>query len=556
MLKSLHIMNLAIAKNIDIDFTKGMNGITGETGAGKSILLDGLGLTLGNKASVSLIGNNGDKAIITSIFEIENNQKMIHWLKDNGFENEENINECFLKRIIDKKGKSKSFINSIPCNLKELKYLGQHLIEIHGQHEHHRLLKKEYQLELIDTYGSLIEQKNKVKEIDNAIKKLTKNIDNEKKQFKENSDKRQLLEFQVTELETLNPNTEEFKTIEEKYEFLNNLEFVQENTNFALQLINNETENNVIENLKKSIYSIEKIKDKSKKIENILPQLNSALIEIEDAHNQLENFLFGIDIDEEEAVNTTSRYQEYNKVSKKHNTTPEKLETLFNKLSSELNALENPQDAITQKENLLKKMQKEHLKENETLYKERILIANKISPLVNKALEKLGFKKDTFSIILSNHSLDNDYFKGFYIAPNVGQEAQPLNEIASGGELSRISLAIQVILSKKTNSQTIIYDEVDVGIGGETANVVGNMLQSLSESIQIICITHLPQVACFVNHHLKVEKEHNEKETITKIIHLNEKENKKQEIARMLYGENYSKEDLKRIDTMLKSSTK
>ena len=551
MLKSLTIKNLAIAKNVNIDFSKGMNTITGETGAGKSIMLDALGLTLGNKVSSKLIGLNGDNAFVSSVFDLEKNEKLKTMLIENGYCEEEDT-ECILKRIISKNGKSKAFINGNPCTVKEMKTIGNQVIEIHGQHEHHKLLKKDYQLSLIDAYGNTSDLYENLKMDFKKLNKLKKELIKTEEQIQEKREKKQLLEFQFKELETLNPKKDEFQEIEEKYQRIENFQSIQENVNFSLQGIKNDDEDySSIDMLKKGASFLNNVKEHSKKLEELYDRFEQSIIELEDVAGEIEDFLSTSEIDEEEAHFITERYNEYNKASNKYKILPEELEDFYNQISEELSLLEDPEDEIeTLKSNIddceiliNKKGLELHKKRNETI--------KKIVPLINSSLEKLGFRKETFNIVMqSNFDLNGKDFDGFFIAPNVGQTPQLMSESASGGELSRISLAVQVTLSKSLNSPSIIFDEVDVGIGGETANIVGELLRELSKESQIICITHLPQVACYANNHLKVKKTHGDEETTTEILNISG-EKRASEIARMLYGENHSEEDLKRARTML-----
>lgn len=551
MLKSLTIKNLAIAKNVNIDFSKGMNTITGETGAGKSIMLDALGLTLGNKVSSKLIGQNGDNAFVSSVFDLEKSLKAKSMLVENGY-CEDDEQECILKRVISKNGKSKAFINGSPCTVKEMKEIGNQLIEIHGQHEHHKLLKKDYQLSLIDAYGNTTKQYEELKDTVKNLGKLKKTLSETEHKIQEKRERKQLLEFQFKELESLNPLKEEFQSIEEKYQSIENFQSIQDNVNHTLQGIKNDNEEySSIDMLKKGLSFLNSVKEHSKKLETIFDRLEQAIIEIDDISSDIEFFLTSSEIDEEEAYFITERYNEYNKASNKYKVLPEELENFYNQVSSELESLEDPEEEIENIKNEIKILEKNIKNDGKILHDERNETIKKITPIINKSLEKLGFKKETFSIEMDDEfDISGKHFKGFFIAPNVGQKPQLMSESASGGELSRISLAVQVTLSKNLNSPSIIFDEVDVGIGGETANIVGELLKELSDDSQIICITHLPQVACYANNHLKVEKTHGKEETTTKIINIKNNE-RGEEIARMLYGESFSETDLVRANSML-----
>jgi DNA repair protein RecN (Recombination protein N) len=551
MLNSLTIRNLAIAKNVNIDFTSGMNTITGETGAGKSIMLDALGLTLGNKVSTKLIGQHGEFATITSVFSLEKSKKTKEILVEKGY-CEENDEECILKRIISKNGKNKAFINGTPCTVKELKDIGNQLIEIHGQHEHHKLLKKDYQLSLLDAYGNTTQLYNEIKNDTKELNKMKKDLAESENKTQEKRERKQLLEFQFNELETLKPSKKEFQELEEKQKNIENHQTIQENVNFSLENINNEnTEFSATSMIKKGLSYLNIVKEHSSKINIIHERLEQAIIDIDDIEAEIVNFLSGVDIDEEDAAIVTERYNEYNKASNKYKVMPEELEALYNGISKELIELEDPdQEASFIKEKILEITNNINNK-GECLVKKRIETIQEITPIINNSLEKLGFKKETFSILMDEtFDITNKNFNGFFIAPNVGQEPQLMSKSASGGELSRISLAIQVTLSKNLNSPSIIFDEVDVGIGGETANIVGELLKELSKDSQIICITHLPQVACYANNHLKVKKTHGENETTTEILNVLNSD-RKMEIARMLYGEQFTKNDLERASLML-----
>lgn len=299
---------------------------------------------------------------------------------------------------------------------------------------------------------------------------------------------------------------------------------------------------------------INDIKQFSNELEEIHQRLDSVFIEIQDIEQTLSQHIDTIGIDEQQAQEIKTRYEHYNQLSHKYKTNPEDLEALYDNLSQQLKDIENPDTIIEELEQQIQQIDESIEQQTQQLYEQRVKVAQQLEPIINQELNKLGFKEDTFSIQMNDKALyHNKDFLGFYIAPNVGQQPQPINSIASGGELSRISLAIQVVFSRFINAPTIIFDEVDVGVGGETANVVGKMLKTLSDQCQVVCITHLPQVACFCNHHVKVQKTHETNQTITELITLNEQQ-RTEEIARMLYGEQFTDSDLQKTAAMIKNA--
>ena len=535
MLRSLQIRNFAIIDEIDITFNDDMTVLTGETGAGKSILIDALSLVLGERGSSNLIRNKEKRAEYTAEFEITNNSHALNWLIEKSLDNE---NECILRRTISPDGKSRSFINGNTVNLQSLKSLGDLLVDIHGQHFHQSLCKKNVQRDLLDHFGGLSVTKNKIKRIFNEWKELSDQLSKMIEGNTNKEDRIDLLSFQLKELDELALKPGEYNSLNSEFKKISNIEKINKGINSLIDCLQSNEITNVEQMLNDSIKNIDTLATFDNSLEETKDLLSEAEINVSEAIGNLSRYGESIDYDNQKSREIEERINTIISLSRKHRVDPDELIDTKIQIEKELSELNNSQTSIDMVKRHLSDLRKKYDDLASELTKKRSDSAKKLSRLVANSMNELGmadgiFKAEiTASNNISQHGVDDITF---YISANPGQKPQPLSNIASGGELSRMSLAIQVITSNGTNIPTMIFDEVDSGIGGAIAEVVGNKLKDLGQNKQVLCVTHLAQVASKGKSHIRINKLTDNKKTKIYATQLNSDE-RIEEIARMIGG--------------------
>ena len=535
MLRSLQIRNFAIIDEIDITFNDGMTVLTGETGAGKSILIDALSLVLGERGSSNLIRNKEKRAEYTAEFEITNNKHALNWLIEKSLDNE---NECILRRTISPDGKSRSYINGNTVNLQSLKSLGDLLVDIHGQHFHQSLCKKNVQRDLLDHFGGLSVTKNKIKRIFNEWKELSDKLAKMIEGNTNKEDRIDLLSFQLKELDELALKSGEYDSLNSEFKKISNIEKINKGINSLIDCLQSNEITNVEQMLNDSIKNIDTLATFDNSLEETKNLLSEAEINVSEAIGNLSRYGESIDYDNQKSREIEERINTIISLSRKHRADPDELIDTKIQIEKELNALNNSQMSIDEAERHLSGLRNKYDDLASELTKKRSDSAKKLSRLVANSMNELGMAGGVFeaeitaSNNISQHGIDDITF---HISANPGQKPQPLSNIASGGELSRMSLAIQVITSNGTNIPSMIFDEVDSGIGGAIAEVVGNKLKDLGQNKQVLCVTHLAQVASKGKSHLRINKLTDNKKTKIYATQLNPDE-RIEEIARMIGG--------------------
>lgn len=534
MLKSLYIKNIVLIDEIEIEFKDGLCVLTGETGAGKSIILDSLGLVLGNRASLSMKPKNNESANVTAVFSDCNNLYIDNLLKENEIDYEEDI---ILKRIISKEGKSKSFINDQLVSLNTLKKIGENLVEIESQFSEQGLLDSTTHLTVLDQFGGYNEVLDEVRINWNSFKLLENEYLNFKKKSQMSKEQQDDISFQIMELKKLSPQVNEYEELRKKKEVLSNSEKIKIAVTKILKNLSNENNLDLESLINSSLIETEKISqfipDISKKI---VQSFDSFLIDLNEFKSNLSDILdyesnkFGIEeIDE--------RIYQYNKLSKRfncnHNELPAKI-TYFQNL---LHNIRNDDSELGKKKDQKLMAEKKYFESANVLSEKRKQSASAMDIMVNKELPDLKLENGFFKTNLKSSevvgSLGIDNVK-FLIRTNPKSDLDEIKKISSGGELCRFALAIKVVSSIK-QIKTVIFDEVDSGIGGSVASAVGERLSRLGKKKQIIVVTHSPQVAAIGDQHLKVTKSLISGNNITKLFSLDSNE-KINEIARMLSG--------------------
>ncbi|AWB52091.1 DNA repair protein RecN [Pasteurella multocida] len=554
MLIQLTINHFVIVRHLNIEFTQGMSVITGETGAGKSIALDALGVCLGQRTDISMLREGQERADISATFALEKNAPARQWLIQQELQDTENPEECILRRLINHDGRSKAFINGIPVSVGQLKEFGQYLVHINGQHASQLLLKPEYQLQLLDRFCGHTALLNQMQTDYQAWKALQYQVQTFKQQVAENEAKKQLLQYQVEELDAFNLRDNEYVELEEEHKRLSNTEQLTTLSQSTLQLLSENETVNIDSLLYRATQHLADLCELDQRYSNVAHLLQDALIQIQEASHEMQQLASDIEQDPALLHDIEQRMGQALQLARKHHVKPENLVELHRTLQQELTQLvdfsESEQRLIAQEQIAYAKAQASAL----ALHQSRQQGANQLAQQVSKSIKQLAMENAEFFIELNpehdkitSHGINSVQFN---LRSNLGQSAQPLNKIASGGELSRISLAIQVLTSDKSAIPTLIFDEVDVGISGATASVVGKLLRKLGQRCQVLCITHLPQVACQGHQHFSVEKHIIDEKTETKMTALSPAQRVKA-LAKLLGGSKITDSALANAQEML-----
>ena len=554
MLTQLTINNFAIVRQLEIELAKGMSVITGETGAGKSIAIDALGLCLGQRIETSMVREGQERAEICATFFIEPTNPAYQWLQEQELQDPDNPSDCILRRVINADGRSKAFINSTPVSASQLKEIGQHLIHINGQHASQLLLKNDYQLQLVDTFAHHHDLLAQMREDYRVWKNLQTQVKNFQQKVAENEAKKQLLQYQVEELDEFALRPNEYLELEEDQRRLSNSEQLTQLSQSALQLLSENETVSIDSMLYRATQYIDELSELDPRYASVQTMLNDALIQVQEATSEVQHLASHIEQDPMLLQEIEQRLGQALQLARKHNVKPEELVEWHQKLKAELTALldfsESEERLILEEKAAFEKMQ--HTAKQ--LHESRCQAAGKLAQQVTHSIKGLAMENAEFFIEVNSdltkvaaNGADNIVFT---LRSNLGQQAQPLAKVASGGELSRISLTIQVLTSDQSAIPTLIFDEVDVGISGKTASVVGKLLRQLGDKCQVLCVTHLPQVACHGHHQFNVEKFTVDDKTETKMTALSQEE-RVSALARLLGGSEITELALANAQEML-----
>ena len=553
MLTQLSVNNFAIVRHLVLDLEQGMSVITGETGAGKSIAIDALGLCLGYRSESSMIRHGADKADISATFFMQPNSPAYQWLAERELLDEENPQECILRRMINLEGRSKAFVNNHPIPASQLRELGQYLIHLNGQHAPQLLLKNEYQLELIDNYANLHADLAEMQQSYQYWRKQYQLRKNYHQQCAENEARKQLLQYQVEELDEFAIKENEFEEMEETHARLSNAESLTELSQSVLEVLSDDNVN-ADSLIYQAIRDLEDLAEVDIRYQSALDMLNEALIQVQEASSEVRNLADHIEQDPEMLKELDERIAKTISLSRKHHVLPNQLWQHHAKLQQELQELldhsQNEQALIEQE----RAAHQQCVQLAEQISVKRKQAGEKLAEQVTQQIKQLSMENGEFFVDvkfdpkkLSPQGAD---FVEFNLRSNLGQLMQPLAKIASGGELSRISLAVQVLTANKLSTPTIIFDEVDVGISGSAATTVGKLLRQLGKKCQVLCVTHLPQVASYGHHHFNVQKYVENNQTETQMAHLKEEE-RISALARLLGGSKITEAVLANAKEML-----
>ncbi len=546
MLTEIHINNLITIHTLHLEFCGGTTVITGETGAGKSILIDAIELALGNRASNDKVRPGQEKAEISICFDVSKLVDARLWLDHYDLSQENN--ECILRRVIYQDGRSKSFINGMPTTLQPLRELGELLIQIHGQHEHQSLLKIDHQRKMLDHYAGHQHLLDTVSHLSDEWHILNKQITQLRKRQTERNTRMTFLNFQLEELKALQLTQDEFQALDLEHKQLAHAGELLQNLNHALNVLTDHEENNALRSIHQALHGLELIQQVDPKISVWIESLNAIMIQISDTEDGLRHYLNTIEIDPARLSWVEDRISLLFDTARKHKINPQELYDLQCRLSLELNELENSDLQLSELEQKLLHIEKQYHDNAIKLSKSRTKAATNLNTIITTTIHQLSLNHAQFEVylesdkttVISPYGLEKIIF---HIKTNAGQTMQPLAKIASGGELSRMGLAIHLAAADQHHTPTLIFDEVDVGIGGATAEMVGKLLRKLGQSHQVLCITHQAQVAAKGHQHIRVEKTQSEHSTRTQVYTLSQDE-RTRELARMLGGVEITKTTL------------
>ena len=552
MLNHLYIRDFAIVHKLELAIESGLTVLTGETGAGKSVMIDALALALGERAESGVIRHGCERTEVAAGFDLKAGQDAARWLAAHDlFED----GECLLRRVVERDKGSKAYINGRPVPVQQLRELGELLVDIHGQHEHQSLLKRDAQRQVLDDYAGLSAQVDTLSDIYHALRELEARRDALSREGADRTARIDFLRFQVKELEALKLTPEEIPQIEDEHKRLANGAELMEGAQAIAQTLYDDDDNAVSGRVNQCIRQLETLSEYDTKLGELIALLNEAVVQIDEAASQLHQYLDSLDIDPARLEWLEGRIAALHDLSRKHQVKAEELPAMLVRLQTELADIEDFDVNLEKLDKEIKDAREDYLKLAKEVSRERTKAAGQLGKEVTQEMQKLGMPGGRFEVTLtpllkgelSAFGLERiDY----QVSANPGQPVKPLSKVASGGELSRISLALQVITSRVGRVPTLIFDEVDVGIGGGVAEIVGAQLRTLAGSRQVLCITHLAQVAAQGHRHLQVAKETAANTTVTHISPLNAKE-RVQEVARMLGGVEITRQTLDLATEML-----
>ncbi|WP_199609208.1 DNA repair protein RecN [Flocculibacter collagenilyticus] len=564
MLNFLNVRNFAIVESLEVDWSAGMTTITGETGAGKSIAIDALALCLGDRAEASMVRQGADKAEVCAIFDITQLTVAKTWLKEhelcaepdsNSSAESNTTHECIIRRVISKEGRSKGYINGSPVPVSQLKQLGQLLVSIHGQHAHQLLLKSDHQRNLLDEYAAHTPLLNSTAHAYSHWQQLKKERSQLLEAKLQDDAKRQLLEYQVSELNEFDLQPNEYEEIEQQHKKLSGGQEILDECLLSLNTIYDNDQQSAHNLIDTAAQQLAKLSDLDNDLKPIADLLFEASVQVEEAARELRHFSDNIELDPSLLQDVEERMAAAVSLARKHNIPPQQLPEYHAQLAEQLASINGNADRLNELDEQIESAHQAYLVQCQQLSESRQHYAQKLNKLISKSMQQLSMPNGKFEMVITQLDQEKGQRAGldvvdFNVTTNPGQPLQPLGKVASGGELSRISLAIQVIIAAKVTTPTLIFDEVDVGVSGPTAASVGKLLRLLGESTQVVCITHLPQVASQGHQQLFVRKDVKNNHTHTAMTPLSQTE-RITEIARLLGGETISETSLANAEELL-----
>lgn len=551
MLKSLIIKDYALIENIQVEFGKGLNIITGETGAGKSILIDAMGLLLGERASTEVVRKDSDKSIVEGIFDVKGNKKVRELLSKNDLEDNDDL---IVRREISLKGTNRCFLNDTPVTLNVIKEVGDLLVDLHGQHEHQSLLRTDTHIEMLDDFSNLEKELEDFIISHSKLNSLLKEYSELREKENLLREKRELYEFQIIEIDSVNPQLNEEEKLEDELKILENSEKLLSTAN---EIYNNlyDDENSIQDRLGDTKNRLSDLASIDKSFLEKLSECESAIAILNEISSFIRSYKERIDLEPERLNEVRDRLGAMSLLKKKYGGSLNAVITHREKIGKEYELAENFNRKISDLDKLINEARKECGTIAKKLSQERKAVSKKVKKEIEEALKSLGISDSNFEAKIINQTVDgnNDNFilvdgkrfkfnnRGydeveFFISTNAGEDPKQLVKVASGGEVSRIMLAMKSILAKTDRLPILIFDEIDTGVSGRIAQKVGQVLKSLASIHQIIAITHLPQIAGFSDYHFAVEKRKSGDRVVSSIKILKQEE-RVSEVAKLMSGE-------------------
>ncbi len=558
MLAHLCIRNFTTVATCDLELAPGLSVITGETGAGKSVMLDALGMALGDRSNTNILRDEKRNAEVSASFQIKEKSQLHQWLIEHDLLTNDDEAEAILRRIITPSGRSRAYINGITVTIADLKMVGEQLVDLHNQHEHQSLLNKRTHQQLLDNFGGSNKQRISVEALAKQWQALERQIKQLSEQNAAKDSRLQLLSYQVQELDKLALENNESNALAAEQKKLANAESLLQGINEASQYCDNDDSTGAITQLRHAAQLLQKQIGDLPEIKSSLELLESGCIQIEEAHNELLVITDNLNIDPQRLQIVEDRLDTIYTVARKHQINVEQLFELHQQLAQELADLEGGDARIEALVQQQQDLQAQFIVSAKKLSKLRRSAAKKLTKAVNAKLNELQMAHCQFEIDIEALTDSSPATSGlevieFIISTVPGKPAQALAKIASGGELSRISLAIAVVTAQTSNIPTLVFDEVDVGIGGGVAEVVGNLLRELGQSGQVFCVTHLAQVAAKGNTHLLASKSISKTAATTQVLSLDTKA-RTAELARMMGGIDITDSSIAHAAEMLQSA--
>ncbi|MGH8398614.1 MAG: DNA repair protein RecN [Gammaproteobacteria bacterium] len=536
MLTHIAIRDFAIIDALELDLAQGMSVLTGETGAGKSILVDALGLVLGDRADVDVIRHGAERAEISAEFDLRSLPRIKKWLQQQDLSAD---GECILRRILGRDGRSRGQINGRSVPLQLLKELGEQLVDIHGQHEHQSLLRPAAQLALLDGFANHDELLERIAKLYANWKTARERLAELRSAAQNRDNRLELLRHQVNELNALALQIGEIASLDEEHRRLANSGKLMQGTQSALNELYENEDASAYQLLHRALNTLSGLNEMDPRLKNVCDMLVNAEVQVSEASEELRRYVADADLDPQRLEWVEARMGSIHDLARKNHVEADALPGVQTKLQVELHELEHAEVASQELEAELTRLQKDYHETAATVNRQRVTTAADLSRKVTGIMQELGMPGGHFAIEVRT---DPDRFSAhgtdmvdFQVSANKGQPLKPLDKVASGGELSRIALAIQVVAAQASAIPCMIFDEVDAGIGGGVAEIVGRRLRNLGTKRQVLCVTHLPQVASQAHHHFRVMKETRGNDALTRIETL-EKKTQIDELARMLGG--------------------
>lgn len=557
MLTSLQIRDFAIVDKIDVEFDPGMTVLTGETGAGKSILVDAVGLVLGERGGSQLVRSGAKRAEFSAEFEVSGLPMVRDWLEEHALDQED---ACLLRRVIAADGRSRAFINGNAVTMQQMKSLGELLLDIHGQHFHQSLGRRPVQRDLLDYFGDLLDKRREAEVAYDQWQSLKERLETLQGADADRASRLDLLEFQLQELHALDLQKDELQELQVERQRLKNSGALAEGIAAALARLSEDEASNVNDLLAEASRSVTSLVEFDSELEPVCELLESATIQAAEAADSLRRYGETIDMDPARRDWVEERLDAMQSVARKHRVTAEDLGALTDRLRDEHDELSHAEERGKELEEQAGAACGAYRRIAKSLSSARKKAAKSFSAAVTEAMAGLGMPGGVFTVNVSQLADDDARRWGiddieFLISANPGQPPMPLSRVASGGELSRMSLAIQVIASDGSAIPTMVFDEVDSGVGGRVAEMVGRRLQELGANRQVLCVTHLPQVASLANQHFRISKVSDGAATRTGITRL-QKDERISELARMLGGVDITQKTIEHAAEMLAGATR